>query len=1054
MKKVLFFLPLWIFCFSHVSNAQTAQWAWIGGNNTNMGHQPSVYGTKGVAAPANKPGGRNNSVSWTDASGSFWLFGGIGLTSSATSGGGELNDLWKYTPLTNQWTWIGGDTIARQPSVYGIKGVPSSANKPGARAGAVSWADNNGNLWLFGGTRTGTGYLNDFWNYSIATNQWTWVGGDSASTIIQYGIYGSRNTPAAANKPGPRTDAVSWTDTGGNLWLFGGFGFARPCYCYVNGGEFVGDLNDLWKYNTTSNQWTWVSGDSSIRQYGVYGTRGVPAPGNKPGSRESSVSWADNSGNLWLFGGYGWATTYGVNSLNDLWKFNIATGLWTYTHGDTILLQRGVYGTKGVASPANKPGARYEALSWRSTGDTLWLFGGGGSNGYYNDLWSYKTTTNQWTWIAGDSIFNQRGIYDNKAVPTVNTKPGARTRSATWRDAGGNLWLLGGYGNTAVTQGYINDLWKYTLAPANVTGPATFTTNGKVTTEAGGVLDEIEAMQFQPDGKFVVAGTGGGLNFSVARYNADGSLDNTFGGDGKVVTPIGTGMDSRAYDVAIQPDGKIVVAGVVYNAGGFNLDIALVRYKPDGSLDSSFDGDGILVTDFSNGQEDQVQSVAIQVDGRIVVAGWSNNGNDVDFILARYLPDGSLDPSFDGDGKVRTDFGGFADKAHTLGIQSDGKIVAGGESYNGNTYDFALARYNEDGSLDAGFSTDGKVMTDLEVHDRITSLVIQTDGSIVVAGSANTSLSAANDNTGPNANFALARYTAAGNLDNSFDGDGKVMTDLGSNADEAYDLVLQNDGKIVVTGSGNNADFNIVRYNVNGSLDPSFFGSGITTVDFNNRPDFAHAINVYNNNLYVAGRTAGSASDDFAVAVITNSIILPVTLLHFNATRLDANKVGLTWTTSTEQGTSHFEVERSSDGIAFSKLGQVAASGTTTAEHTYSFTDDKTLQTTNYYRIKMVDRDHRITYSKTVIVKTNAGKEALVLFPNPATDVLQVQTSLKGMLSITVLDASGKTIKRTGITSTGEWVMIPVDVSNLKHGTYIVNVHGTGKQQSATFIKK
>ena len=1042
--------------FSLSAYAQTAQWAWISGNNTNMINRPSIYGIRGVAAPANKPGGRNNSVSWTDASGNLWLFGGIGQTSSPTSGGGELNDLWKYTPLTNQWTWIGGDTTARQPSVYGTKGVPSSANKPGARKGAVSWTDASGNLWLFGGSSTiARFYLNDLWKYNIATSQWTWVGGDSATNIVNYGIYGSRNVPSSANKPGSRSDAISWTDTGGNLWLFGGFGFARPCYCQTIGGEFVGHLNDLWKYNITSNQWTWVSGDSSIRQQGVYGTRGVPATTNKPGGRQSSGSWTDNNGNLWLYGGDGWASTYGVNSLGDLWRFNIASGLWTYVHGDSTLLQPAVYGTRGVASPANKPGARYEALSWPSTGDTLWFFGGGGPGGYYSDLWIYKLTTNQWTWIAGDSLRNQRGVYDNKAVPSVNTKPGSRTRSVTWRDAGGNLWLHGGFGNTAVTQGYLNDLWKYTLAPANLPGPATFTTNGKVTTEAGGVLDEIEAMKFQPDGKFVVAGTGGGVNFSVARYNADGSLDNTFSGDGKVVTAIGTDVDSRAYDVVIQPDGKIVVAGVIYNEGGFNLDFALVRYNVDGSLDNSFDSDGIVVTDFSNGREDQVQAVTIQGDGKIVVAGWSFNGSDFDFVLARYESNGSLDLSFDGDGKVSTDFGSFTDMAHTVAIQPDGKIVVGGESYNGSNYDFALARYTANGSLDASFSTDGKVMSDLEGHDRIKSLVIQTDGSIVVAGAANTSLSAPNDNTGANANFALARYMPTGNLDHTFDGDGKVTTDLGSNADEAYDLVLQNDGKIVVTGSnGNTADFTIVRYNLNGSLDASFFGNGKTTIDFDNRPDFAHTISIYNNNLYVAGRTAGSASDDFAVAVVTNnSMILPVTLLHFNATLWATNKVGLTWKTSMEQSTSHFEIERSSDGITFYKLGQVAASGTT-AGHTYIFTDAQALLTTNYYRIKMVDRDHRTTYSKVVIVKLNAWQKELELFPNPVIEVLQVQTTLKGMVSVTLHDATGRLLKQIDLTSNGGSLIVPVDVSSFKKGAYIINVQGSGKLQSATFIKQ
>jgi uncharacterized delta-60 repeat protein len=327
--------------------------------------------------------------------------------------------------------------------------------------------------------------------------------------------------------------------------------------------------------------------------------------------------------------------------------------------------------------------------------------------------------------------------------------------------------------------------------------------------------------------------------------------------------------------MAIQPDGKIVVAGVVYNSEGFNLDFAVVRYNTDGSLDNSFDGDGIVVTDFSAGKEDQIQSLALQEDGSIVVAGWSFNGNDFDVVMARYLSNGSLDPSFDGDGKVSTDFGGSTDKAKSVAILNDGKIVVGGETNTGSTYDFALARYNPNGSLDASFDTDGKVVTDMEGHDFIKSMAIQTDGGIVVAGSSNTSLFGRSVNANLNGNFALARYTANGTLDNTFDGDGKIMTDLGSNDDEASDLVLQNDGKIAVVGNSNTADFNIVRYTANGSLDPSFFGNGITTVDFGNRPILLVLSVFITITCTLQDVQFGSASDDFAVAVITNSIILP-----------------------------------------------------------------------------------------------------------------------------------------------------------------------------------
>ncbi len=235
--------------------------------------------------------------------------------------------------------------------------------------------------------------------------------------------------------------------------------------------------------------------------------------------------------------------------------------------------------------------------------------------------------------------------------------------------------------------------------------------------------------------------------------------------------------------LAIQPNGKIVVAGQAYNPNTGNTDFALARYNSNGSLDNSFDGDGKLTTDFF-GSDDYASSLAIQPNGKIVVAGQTYNPNtfNSDFALARYNSNGTLDNSFDGDGKLTGFYLAGNTKFTAIALQTDGKIVVAGQAYNPNTgnYDFALARYNSNGSLDNSFDGDGKLTTDFNGYDDYaTSLAIQTNGKIVVAGQAH------NNNTGYS-DFALARYNSNGTLDNSFDGDGKLTTDFVGSDDYCY----------------------------------------------------------------------------------------------------------------------------------------------------------------------------------------------------------------------------------------------------------------------------
>ena len=360
-------------------DAFNKKWTWMSGSNTTS--QVGVYGTRGVPDAANVPGARNNSISWTDSMGNMWLFGGWGYGSTSTSGYGFLNDLWRYEPATNQWTWMSGSNTTRQVGVYGTKGVPDAANVPGARNNSISWTDSTGNMWLFGGYGLGStstdGYLNDLWRYDPATNQWTWVSG--SNTTNQVGVYGTRGVPDAANVPGARNNSISWTDSTGNLWLFGG----STAYSY---------LNDLWRYEPATSQWTWVSGSNTTSQVGVYGTRGVPDAANVPGGRIDSISWTDSTGNLWLFGGHGYGSTSTSGYLNDLWRYEPATSQWTWVSGSNTTSQVGVYGTRGVPDAANVPGARIDSISWTDSTGNLWLFGGDdyGNNGYLNDLWRYE----------------------------------------------------------------------------------------------------------------------------------------------------------------------------------------------------------------------------------------------------------------------------------------------------------------------------------------------------------------------------------------------------------------------------------------------------------------------------------------------------------------------------------------------------------------------------------------------------------------------------------------------------------------------------------------
>ena len=399
-----------------------------------------------------------------------------------------------------------------------------------------------------------------------------------------------------------------------------------------------------------------------------------------------------------------------------------------------------------------------------------------------------------------------------------------------------------------------------------------FDTDGIVSTPIGGDDDYANAIAIQPDGKIVAAGYSyNGVQdvFALARYNTNGSLDNTFDADGIVTTTIGT-SGNRAHAVALQSDGKILVAGYSYSSATGN-DFTLARYNANGSLDNSFDADGIVITPLGGFTNDRAFSVAVQSDGKIVAAGYQTDivSTQRDFALIRYLANGNLDNTFNVDGIVSLSIAPGNDEGRSVIVQDDGRIIVAGYSYDFTTREFAMVRFNTDGSLDNSFDTDGIVTSSIgsgSTDDAAYSAALQDDGKIVVAGYTN----------GTSYDYAVVRYNINGSLDFSFGTDGIVVTSIGTSgtsSDEAHAITLQTDGKIVVAGHADE-DFSMARYDADGSLDNSFDTDGTLYTDVSS-PSFndkIEGVSLQSDGKIVAVGYSGNGSDyDFTVARYNNT---------------------------------------------------------------------------------------------------------------------------------------------------------------------------------------
>ncbi|HYM92744.1 MAG TPA: kelch repeat-containing protein [Chitinophagaceae bacterium] len=414
------------------------------------------YGTQGIASVGNNPGKRNWSSSW-ECNGKFYVFGGEGNSSqnsSPTPPQGYMNDLWEFDPVTNNWRWLKGSNLLGASPTTGIQGIAAASNNPGSRKAGMCWTVGS-KLYLFGGfiTYIYLGHINDLWEYDITTGNWRWLHGSPTSINLEP-TYGTQGVYDAANQPGGREGSATWVYNG-KLFLFGGS--TRISGVDVN-------VNDLWEYDPSINQWRWIGGPQTGNNFGIYGTKGVSNSSNLPGCRINSEISVIGS-KAYLFGGDGYATSPSTGPLNDLWEYDHSTGNWTWINGSNQAAAADIFGSQGVYAGANSPGARVVSRM-AVQNNTFFLYGGfTWYTGFHSDLWQYDPSINQWRWVKGPSGINQLGNYGFQGVedPSGATYPGGRY-DVKFQTINNKIYFFGGRGYSGVSSTADesqNDLWSF-----------------------------------------------------------------------------------------------------------------------------------------------------------------------------------------------------------------------------------------------------------------------------------------------------------------------------------------------------------------------------------------------------------------------------------------------------------------------------------------------------------------------------------------------------------------------------------------------------------------
>jgi uncharacterized delta-60 repeat protein len=411
------------------------------------------------------------------------------------------------------------------------------------------------------------------------------------------------------------------------------------------------------------------------------------------------------------------------------------------------------------------------------------------------------------------------------------------------------------------------------LFSQNLVIDSSFGTNGRVVTDFGQDDSIMASLVFQTDGKIIACGSyynGITNQIALSRYFSDGAIDTSFGINGIVLTPVGTNLENESNAVSVLNNGKIVVVGREWETTT-GYDLAIVRYNTDGSLDSTFSGDGILIYDFNNFSY-RASDVEIQTDSKIIIGGtiYDNSISGYsDYFVTRFDENGNIDLNFGTNGSMNYNVGTInqsqdssEDYLRTIKLLPNGKIIlVGNTNYLGNS-GFALMRLNTNGMLDTSFGTNGKAFTFFIAPSDPSSIQILNDNSIVVSGTYFYN----NDN---NQKIALAKYLENGVPDLSYGVNGKVVTDFNLTVQKGFvfSSLKQENEKIIVSGFVNNetADFFMARYNTNGSLDTTFGLNGFLNSDYGTNEGGFTSITQADGKIIVGGITVVNSSSDFTL---------------------------------------------------------------------------------------------------------------------------------------------------------------------------------------------
>ena len=566
-----------------------------------------------------------------------------------------------------------------------------------------------------------------------------------------------------------------------------------------------------------------------------------------------------------------------------------------------------------------------------------------------------------------------------------------------------------------------------------------FYCNGKAAIRTGGGV--CSAMATQADGKILIGGRGGenvnNSGYCIVRFNANGTVDSSFGTNGKVITFYGGSIQS----IIVLPDGKIL-------AGGFLGNVMLAKYLSNGTLDSSFGSNGLLQPQFDGIKYSYCYSLKLQNDGRIVLAG---NVNGTNALVARFLSNGQFDLSFAQKGYIVLS---SAYIALDVAIQTDGKILIGGQGIGVNN--FLLARYLNDGSLDNYFGNGGIVLTDLtDKSECINSITLQNDGKIIAAGRY--------DYTSQyNTYFktAIVRYNSDGSLDNSFGNNAIASLQFDAASADPKKVLLQQDGKIIVAGDYTDVYHfhkpTLARFNSNGIIDNTFGNNGsIITTQFGDSVSCRSAALQPDGKIIIGGYQVVKL--DTSVIYYTDSFVvvryqtneanltLPVTYFNFSASK-QQQSVLLNWQTANEINNNYFSLERSS-GYNFTELNKIYSNN----KHAYSYTDMQPLQGANFYRLKQVDKDGKFSYSQIVSV-VFSDENIFVVYPNPVKDVLHVKGfNASANYHLIIHDVRGNAVAETNVHNISDYAW---NIKNISRGFYYLEIIAGNTISTIKFMRQ